>query len=216
MSIEFLQTYLPLYVRGAGYTIALSLISIVLGVLLGSLLAVMKMSDKKLISKIAGAYIQVVRGTPLLVQLFIIYYGLYTINIELPDFASGVITVSLNSAAYIAEIIRAGIQAVEKGQMEAARSIGMSRTMSMRQIIYPQAIKNILPALGNEFVTLMKESSIISVVGMRDLMFNAQVVAGATYKPFMPYVLAAAFYFVMTSFASKLLEIFERRLKQSD
>lgn len=216
MSIQFLQTYLPLYFRGAGYTIALSFFSIIFGVLLGSLLAIMKMSNKTIISKLASAYIQVVRGTPLLVQLFIIYYGLYVINIELPDFASGVITVSLNSAAYIAEIIRAGIQAVEKGQMEAARSIGMSQNTAMRQIIYPQAIKNILPALGNEFITLMKESSIISVVGMRDLMFNAQVVAGATYKPFMPYVLAAVFYFVLTTMASKLLGIFERRLQQSD
>lgn len=216
MSIQFLQTYLPLYFRGAGYTIALSFFSIIFGVLLGSLLAIMKMSNKTIISKLASGYIQVVRGTPLLVQLFIIYYGLYVINIELPDFASGVITVSLNSAAYIAEIIRAGIQAVEKGQMEAARSIGMSQNTAMRQIIYPQAIKNILPALGNEFITLMKESSIISVVGMRDLMFNAQVVAGATYKPFMPYVLAAVFYFVLTTMASKLLGIFERRLQQSD
>ncbi|MDE1548675.1 amino acid ABC transporter permease [Jeotgalibaca caeni] len=216
MSIEFLQTYLPLYFRGAGYTIALSFFSIIFGVLLGSLLAVMKMSKKSWLRGPAKAYIQVVRGTPLLVQLFIIYYGLYTMNIELPDFMSGVITVSLNSAAYIAEIIRAGIQAVDKGQMEAARSIGMSHNLAMRQIIYPQALKNILPALGNEFITLMKESSIISVVGMRDLMFNAQVVAGATYQPFMPYIVAAVFYFFMTSVASMLLTMFERRLKQSD
>lgn len=216
MSIEFFQTYLPLYFQGAGYTIALSLIAIVIGVLLGSLLAIMKMSNNRMIYHLANAYVQVVRGTPLLVQLFIIYYGLYVINIQLPDFLSGVITVALNSAAYIAEIIRAGIQAVDKGQMEAARSIGMSHRLAMRQIIYPQALKNILPALGNEFITLMKESAIISVVGMRDIMFNAQVVAGATYMPFLPYLLAAAFYFVLTTIASKLLGIFERRLKQSD
>lgn len=216
MSIEFLQRYLPLYFRGAGYTISLSFFAVILGVLIGSFLALMKMSHKKWLSKPANAYIQVIRGTPLLVQLFIIYYGLLMINIELPDFVSGVLTVSLNSAAYIAEIIRAGIQAVDKGQMEAARSMGMSHNMAMQKIIYPQAIKNILPALGNEFITLMKESSIISVVGMRDLMFNAQVVYGATYKPFTPFVLAAIFYFMMTSVANKALELLERRLKQSD
>lgn len=216
MSIEFLQRYLPLYFRGAGYTISLSFFAVILGVLIGSFLALMKMSHNKWLSKPANAYIQVIRGTPLLVQLFIIYYGLLMINIELPDFVSGVLTVSLNSAAYIAEIIRAGIQAVDKGQMEAARSMGMSHNMAMQKIIYPQAIKNILPALGNEFITLMKESSIISVVGMRDLMFNAQVVYGATYKPFTPFVLAAIFYFMMTSVANKALELLERRLKQSD
>lgn len=216
MSIEFFKTYLPLYVQGTGYTIALSLFSIVFGVLLGSGLALAKMSPKKWLNKPAQGYIQVIRGTPLMVQLFIIYYGLYTMNIELPDFASGVITISLNSAAYIAEIIRAGIQAVDKGQMEAARSIGMNQSLAMRKIIYPQALKNILPALGNEFITLVKESSIISVIGMQDLMFKAKVVAGATFMPFAPYVIAAVFYFVLTSMFSKLLESYERRLKQSD
>ena len=148
MSINFFSAYLPLYFKGAGYTIALSFIAIVMGVLFGSLLAVMKMSKNPLARIPAQAYIQIVRGTPLLVQLFIIYYGLYVINIQLPDFMSGVITIALNSAAYIAEIIRAGIQAVDKGQMEAARSIGMNQNLAMRQIIYPQALKNILPALG--------------------------------------------------------------------
>ncbi|MGP6147122.1 amino acid ABC transporter permease [Jeotgalibaca sp. A122] len=216
MSIEFLQTYLPLYFQGAGYTIALSFFSVILGVLLGTGLALAKMSPKKLLSKPANAYIQVIRGTPLMVQLFIIYYGLYTLNIDLPDFASGVITISLNSAAYIAEIIRAGIQAVDKGQMEAARSIGMNQNLAMSKIIYPQALKNILPALGNEFITLMKESSIVSVIGMQDLMFKSKVVAGATFMPFTPYLIAAVFYFVLTSIFTKLLEIYERRLKQSD
>lgn len=216
MSLDFFRSYLPLYFQGAGYTIALSFFAIIFGVLIGSGLALMKMSPNKVLSKIAGGYIAVVRGTPLLVQLFIIYYGLYTINIQLPDFLSGVITIALNSSAYIAESIRAGIQAVDKGQMEAARSMGMSKRMAMKLIIYPQAIKNILPALGNEFVTLIKESAIISILGMRDLMYSAQVVAGATFMPFMPYLIVAIIYFLMTSVATKFLEIFERRLRQSD
>ncbi|WP_213016886.1 amino acid ABC transporter permease [Desemzia sp. RIT 804] len=216
MSIESLLTYLPLYFKGAGYTISLSFFAIIIGVLLGSILAVIKMSKNPFLNKPASAYIQLVRGTPMLVQLFIIYYGLYVINIELPDFVSGVVTVALNSAAYIAEIIRAGIQAVDKGQMEAARSIGMSYKKAMQQIIFPQALKNILPTLGNEFVTLIKESSIISVVGMHDLMYNAQVVAGATYSPFVPYVIVAVFYFFMTTGASKLVNTYEKRLQLSD
>lgn len=216
MTVESLLTYLPLYFKGAGYTLALSFFSIIIGVALGSLLAIAKMSKNPFLKKPASAYIQLVRGTPMLVQLFIIYYGLYVINIELPDFMSGVITIALNSAAYIAEIIRAGIQAVDKGQMEAARSIGMSYKKAMRKIIYPQALKNILPTLGNEFVTLIKESSIISVVGMNDLMYNAQVVAGATFSPFLPYVIVAVFYFFMTTGASKIVNTYEKRLQLSD
>ena len=216
MDLTFFETYLPIYFQGAGYTIGLSISAIVLGVILGTGLALMKMSPNKFLSILANGYIQIVRGTPLLVQLFIIYYGLYVINIELPDFLSGVIAVSLNSAAYIAEIIRSGIQAVDKGQMEAARSIGMSKSMAMQKIIYPQAIKNILPALGNDFVTLIKETSIVSVLGLRDLMFAANTVRGATFLPFAPLVVAAVMYFIMTSIVSKLVDILEMRLKQSD
>lgn len=216
MSIEFLKIYLPLYFQGAVYTIALSFFAILGGVVLGSGLALAKMSERKWLSKPASGYIQIVRGTPLLVQLFIIYYGLFSLNIELPDFTSGTITIALNAAAYIAEIIRAGINGVDKGQMEAARSIGMNKVLAMRKIIYPQALKNILPALGNEFITLMKESSIISVIGMQDLMFKAKVVAGATFMPFLPYMIAAVFYFALTSIFTRGLGYYERRLQESD
>lgn len=216
MSIEFFKTYLPLYFQGAAYTIALSFFAILGGVVLGSGLALVKMSKRKWLSKPASGYIQIIRGTPLLVQLFIIYYGLFSLNIELPDFASGTVTIALNSAAYIAEIIRAGINGVDKGQMEAARSLGMNQVLAMRKVIYPQALKNILPALGNEFITLMKDSSIISVIGMQDLMFKAKVVAGATFMPFLPYMIVAVFYFALTSIFTKGLEYYERRLQESD
>ena len=213
---DVLQTYMPIYLQGAGYTISLSISSIIIGVILGTGLALMRMSPNKILQKLAYGYIQIIRGTPLLVQLFIIYYGLYVSNIELPDFLSGVIAISINSAAYIAEIIRSGIQAVDKGQMEAARSIGMSKRLAMQKIIYPQAVKNILPALGNEVATLIKETSIVSVLGLRDLMFASDIVRGATFMPFFPLVIVAVIYFILTTSVSKLVDMLERKMKQSD
>lgn len=127
-----------------------------------------------------------------------------------------VIAISINSAAYIAEIIRSGIQAVDKGQMEAARSIGMSKRLAMQKIIYPQAVKNILPALGNEVATLIKETSIVSVLGLRDLMFASDIVRGATFMPFFPLVIVAVIYFILTTSVSKLVDMLERKMKQSD
>jgi polar amino acid transport system permease protein len=128
----------------------------------------------------------------------------------------GTLAVLLNSAAYVAEIIRAGIQSIDKGQMEAARSLGMGHAMSMRHIIIPQAFKNILPALGNEFIVLIKESAIISVIAIPDLMYNADTLRGITYKPFMPLIFAGMIYFAITFSMSKLLGLLERRLAASD
>src|SRR5690606_17635333 len=170
--------------------------------------------------------IEVIRGTPLLVQIFIIYYGLPLIGIKLPsisflgsggeEFISGIIALSINSGAYVAEIIRSGIQAVDKGQMEAARSLGMPYNMAMKHIIIPQAFKNILPALGNEFIVIIKESSIVSVIGIHELMYNANTVRGNTFRPLEPLIVAAVIYFILTFTLSKLLGIAERRMKVSD
>ena len=129
---------------------------------------------------------------------------------------AGCIAVSLNSAAYVAEIVRAGINAVNKGQMEAARSLGMNQKEAMRFIIFPQAIKNILPALGNEFVTIIKESSVVSVIGVSELIFQTGVVQGASFKPFLPYVLVSLIYFVLTFCTSRLLGFAERRMGLND
>lgn len=202
--------------QGAKLTILLAFFAVILGTVFGLVLSLMRLSTVKLLKVVATAYIEIIRGTPMLVQLYIIYYGLPSMGIQLPDMVAGIVTLSINSSAYVAEIIRAGIEAVDKGQMEAARSLGMSRSMAMREIIIPQAFKNILPALGNEFIVVIKESSIVSIIGIHELMYNADTVRGNIFKPFEPLIVAAIMYFVMTFTLSKLMGIVERRLKVSD
>ena len=172
----------------------------------------MKTSNNKILKAFAVSYIEFVRGTPLLIQLYIVYYGIQ----DIPMLAAGVVAMSLNSAAYIAEIIRAGIGAVDKGQKEAARSLGMPTFLTYKEIIIPQAMKNILPALGNEFIVLIKESAIVSVIGIHDLMYNTDVVRGNTFIAFEPLVVAALIYFVLTFSLSKVLGKIERRMTVSD
>ena len=213
---SFLQKYGPYYLSGAKYTILLAFVGVLFGLIFGSLLALMKLSKNKLLKALAVIYIEYVRGTPLLVQIFIVYFGTGVVGLDLSKLLAGCIAVSLNSAAYVAEIVRAGINAVNKGQMEAARSLGMNQKEAMRFIIFPQAIKNILPALGNEFVTIIKESSVVSVIGVSELIFQTVVVQGASFKPFLPYVLVSLIYFAMTFCISRLLGLVERRMGLND
>ena len=167
------------------------------------------------------AYIEFVRGTPLMVQLMFIFYGLPMIGITIPNiswipnfsrFAAGIVAMSMNSCAYVAEIIRSGIQAVDGGQMEAARSVGFSSGEAMRLVVLPQAIRNILPALGNEFVTVIKESSIVSVIGIADLMFRTNDVIAVTYKNLECLAVAALCYFVLTFVSGRAVSLAERKL----
>jgi polar amino acid transport system permease protein len=217
VDLVFLAKYYKFFIRGTGITLLISFFGVILGVAIGVLLALMKMSKKSVLRMIAATYIEIVRGTPLLVQLFIIYIGLPKVTgIPLSDLAIGIIAVSFNSAAYVAEIIRAGIQSIDKGQMEAARSLGMPHGMAMRLIIIPQAFKNILPALGNEFIVLVKESAIVSVIGIHDLMYNADTVRGISFKPFTPLFIAAIIYFIITFTLSKLVGKLEGRLRAGD
>ncbi|WP_411682637.1 amino acid ABC transporter permease [Clostridium thailandense] len=216
MDFSFLSEYYMFFINGVKYTIFLAFFAVLIGVVLGIFLALMRLSKKKILNVIAAAYIEFIRGTPILVQLYIVFYGLPHVGVNLPDFIAGIVALSVNSGAYVAEIIRAGIQAVDKGQMEAARSIGMTQGMAMRYIIIPQAIKNILPALGNEFITVIKESSIASIIGIHELMYNADTVRGNIFKPFEPLIVAAILYFLMTFTLSKIVGSFERRMKTSD
>ncbi|QQO09262.1 amino acid ABC transporter permease [Breznakiella homolactica] len=230
MNFSFLARYWPFYLNGAKNTILLAMFSVVLGTAIGLILSLMKLSKHRVPRFIATAYIEFIRGTPLLVQLFIIYYGLQSIGIRFPnvvwlskllgisfsDFMAGIVTLGINSGAYVGEIFRAGIQAVDKGQTEAARSLGMSQFMTMRYIVIPQAIRNILPALGNEFVVVIKESSIVSIIGIADLMYRADTVRGNTFQPFEPLIVAAVLYFLMTFPLSKLLAYIERRMRAGD
>lgn len=215
--IAFLTKYGPAYLKGAITTIELSLVGVVLGLSLGIVLALMKISKKKALNFISSAYIEIVRGTPMLVQIMIVYFGLKQIIpdslgfLKAPMFLCS-LSISLNSAAYIAEIIRSGINSVDKGQMEAARSLGLSHKLAMKKIILPQAIKNILPALVNEFITLIKESSITYTVGVAELMYVGKNISTSTFEFTKPFVYAALIYFIMTFSLSKAMGLLERRL----
>lgn len=217
MDFSFMQKYYGFFIDGTSITLLLSFFGVAFGVIIGIIIALMKLSKNILAKSFSTAYIEILRGTPLLVQLYIVYYGLPRLTgIDFEDITLGIIAISLNSAAYVAEIIRAGILSIDKGQLEAARSLGMTHKMAMANIIIPQAFKNILPALGNEFIVLIKESAIVSVVGIHDLMYNADTVRGNTYMPFEPLIVAAFIYFVITFILSKLLTIWERRMRASD
>ena len=220
--VVILQRYYPYFLEGVKNTLIIAAMSVVLGVVFGTLMAIMRMCRIKPLKWIAMAYIEFVRGTPLMVQLMFIFYGLPMVGIEFPDvswipnfsrFMAGIVAMSMNSCAYVAEVIRSGIQAVDEGQMEAARSIGFKYGESMKLVILPQAIRNILPALGNEFVTVIKESSIVSVIGISDLMYGTNGVIALTYRSLPCLAIAACIYFVLTFISSRLIAMLEKRMK---
>ncbi|HDD0002354.1 TPA: ABC transporter permease subunit [Staphylococcus aureus] len=213
----FISKYGSFFLKGIKITILISLIGVALGSILGAFVALMKLIKIKIISWIASIYIEILRGTPMLVQVFIVFFGITAaLGLDISALVCGTIALVINSSAYIAEIIRAGINAVDKGQMEAARSLGLNYRQTMKSVIMPQAIKNILPALGNEFVTLIKESSIVSTIGVGEIMFNAQVVQGISFDPFTPLIVAAALYFVLTFVLTRIMNMIEGRLNASD
>lgn len=225
-NFSFLPKYGKAMLQGVEYTLILSVISVLLAVLPALVLAVMRLSKSKLIRFISGAYIALFRSTPMMVQLTIMYFGVFYF-IEVPKFTMlgfidstrfipGVVTLSLNSAAYVAEIFRAGILAVDHGQMEASRSLGLSYMQSMKMVILPQAVKNVLPALANEIITMVKESSVCMVIGMGDIMFTAKTIAGSTYISVGPFIMAAIIYFLITFPTSKVIESIERKMRRGD
>ena len=222
--IEIFSDYYKYFLRGTQTTIVVSLITVIMGTILGCLIALLRLSKFKPFTWFAKLYTTVLRGTPLLVQLYIVYYQLNFIpwpegsimGVELPRVMPCILALSMNSAAYVAEVIRSGIQAVDFGQTEAALSCGMTLPQAMLHIVLPQAIKNILPALGNEFVTMIKETSIIQYLGVGDLMYNNGIVVTATYNPLPCYYISAIIYLTLNVVLGKGLDIFERRMKRSD
>ncbi len=215
--------YNDIFMAGIKITIIISFMACVFGLLLGILLAFMKISGVKILEWIATVYVEIIRGTPILVQISLVFFGLPFLGIHFPSFeimgvdferlSAGVIALVINSGAYECEIVRSGIQSVPKGQMEGALSLGFSRWEAMVRIIIPQAIKNILPVIGNEFVTLIKESSQVSVIGMADLMYTATTIQGISFQPFPPLVIVAVYYFIMTFVVSNLLRALEWKFK---
>lgn len=222
--IQIFTEYYQYYLRGTRTTILISLITVFCGAILGCLVALMRISNCKPLQAFSKLYITVIRGTPMLVQLYIVYYQLSFIQypsgtiwgVDMERAIPCVIALSLNSAAYIAEVFRAGIQAVDVGQLEAARSCGMTSAQAMRFIILPQAIKNILPAIGNEFITMVKETSIIQYLGISDLMYNNGIVITATYNPLPCYYISAILYLLLNIILGKGINIFEVRLKRNE
>ena len=227
-NFSFLPKYTIYFAQGILYTLLLSIVAVALAVLPALGLALMRLSKNKVLKTLSGAYIALFRSTPLLVQLALIYYGLFGVaGIQLPSiyvlgyinlaqFIPGAVALALNSAAYVAEIFRGGILAVDKGQMEAARSLGLTQWQGMKFVVLPQAIKNILPSLANEVITMVKESSICSTYGMMELMWGAKAVSTATYVTLGPYVVAAMIYFCVNFPASKAIEAVERRMRRGD
>jgi len=254
LSIEGFQSafkYIQLFKEGLVCTVSLSAFTVILGFVLALVLALMRMADLcpfrfldntqggegrtgfigflsrfRPLNFIASVYIEVFRATPLMVQLFIIYYVLLA-GLDLPTFKlfglirferfiPGVIALSLNSAAYLSEIIRSGIQSIDGGQTEAARSLGMTQTQNMRYIVLPQAIKNILPAIANEFVTIIKESAICWTIGVQEIMSAVNSVKAATFTIGEALIIAACIYFCLTFPTSKIIEYFERKMSRGD
>lgn len=214
--LDLAYEYRSFFLSGLQYTLLLAVLGVFFGFVLGIIVSLLRMSKWIVLRFIATAWVEFLRGTPMLVQLFLIHYGLPEFGLEFTPIQSGAITLTINSSAYLAEIFRAGIQGVDRGQVEAARSLGMKQGMTMRHIVLPQAIKSVLPAIGNEFITIIKESSIVSMIGVADLLFQARTITTITYEGLTPLIVIAVMYFVLTFTLSKLLGRVERRLSTDD
>lgn len=243
LNFSFLDKYWPMFGNGIKTTLILAAATVVIGLVFGVILALLRLSKfqpLKFLAKtplafmaktnplsfLATAYVEFVRGTPLLVQILFVFYAMPQLGLSFPNiqglgfdfprFAAGITAMGLNSAAYMSEVVRAGIQAVDRGQTEAALSVGMTKLKAMRYVVLPQAFKNILPALGNEFVTVIKESSIVMVIGITELMFNTAQVYSSSYRYFESLIVCALVYFVATFTTSRLLGILERRMRADE
>lgn len=210
-----MTNYWTYFATGIEYTLIISVCSVIFGFILGTIFALLRLSRNHILHAIAVCYIEFIRGTPMMVQVMFIYFGVGALVHSLSALLAGIIAISINSGAYVAEIIRSGIQSVDIGQTEAARSLGLSRKKAMRYVIMPQALRNIWPALGNEFITLVKDSSLASVIGVGELMYQTQLVQSATYKGVLPLFIAMLIYFVMTFILSRLLHFFEQRMRRA-
>ncbi len=202
--------------NGLQVTLLVSLMAVILGVILGVLLALMRLSKSKPLSFFAGGYIDIIRGTPMVVQLMIFYFVILGPTTNLNRTYIAAIAFGCNSGAYVAEIVRGGILSIDHGQTEAGRSLGLTETMTMRFIVLPQAFKNILPSLGNELIMLIKETSILGYIGVVDLARAGEQIRARTFDPFMPLIAVAVVYYVLVKLLSFLLKKLERRLRESD
>ena len=219
MSFDFslIWNSLPLLLAGAGVTIEITAIAVGLGFIFGLITSVCRLSGVKVLQVIAVCYVNIIRGTPMLVQIFLIYFALpMVIGERINPFVAAVAACSINSGAYVSEIFRAGIQSVDKGQMEAGRSLGLSWMQTMRYVILPQAFKHVIPPLGNEFISMTKATSRVSVIGFEELTRRGQLIIAKTYGSFEIWLTVAAIYLVMTLTIARLVSYLERRFATDD
>jgi len=205
-------------IDGIAYTLVLSAITVFFGAIIGAFIAMLKMSKVAPLRWLSSIYVEIIRGTPMLLQLYLFYFGLPLLipALKKAQFACIAIALVCNSAAYVSEVIRSGIQAVDHGQTEASMSLGMSKRQNMFYIVLPQAVKNILPALGNEFIMIIKDTSLGSTFFIGDLMTQYLLVKGTTYLPIEPLLIVGIIYFVMTFILSKVFAAIERRMRRGD
>ena len=226
---NFGQKFINAFIDNGGYklmidglwiTLQIALSALIIGIVVGTMFAIMNVIPvrgifSRILHIIADVYITVIRGTPVVVQLLLVYYGILS-PLRVPAMIVAILVFGLNSSAYVAEIIRGGINAVDRGQMEAGRSLGLSYGSTMQQIILPQAVKNILPALGNEFIVLIKETSVAGFITLIDLTRAAQNIVNDVYEAFIPYLMLAAMYLVLVMIATFLVNSLERWMRRSD
>lgn len=217
--VDYISTmidFAPKFLPGVIQTLQLAFFSIFLGTFIGLIVAILKLSNKKILIKLSNFYITIVRGTPLLLQLYFIFFGLPVMGIEIDRFPSAVIGLAFHNGAYISEIFRGAIESIDYGQREAARSLGMTKWQSMKRVVLPQAFKRSIPSLGNQFIIAVKDSSLASVITITETMLLARQYAAATYNVFPIYTLAGVYYLIIIVGLSKLLNKIELRLKVSE
>ena len=204
---------LPQLMRGVKMTIILTVGGLAVGFVLGALAGMMKISRSGLLRNLAGIYIESIRGTPMLVQALFLYFGLpMAIGVRIPPVIAGIIIIAVNSGAYIAEIVRGAIQSIDPGQMEAGRSIGLTRPQTMRYIIWPQALKRMIPPLGNQFIISLKDTSLLMVIGVAELMRTGDEITAVNFRAFEVYLTVALVYLAMTLSMAKVLKRVEKKL----
>ncbi|MGE5529129.1 MAG: ABC transporter permease subunit [Patescibacteria group bacterium] len=228
--IDFLKLIFPLLLRAALMTLLLTLIAETDGIIIGTLGGIARLANSRIVRFLSAFYVDFVRGTPLLVQIFMVYFGLPPIlglaakflslgngdPVHIAPFPAAILAMSINSGAYVTEIVRAGIQSIDRGQMEAARSLGMTKAQAMRYIILPQAIKRVIPPLGNEFIAMLKDSSLVSTIAMEELVRKGQIISTTYYRPTETWFAVAVVFLIMTLPFTRLVALLERRLKTSD
>lgn len=216
-NVDLVMTSIPLLLLGAGITIKITVLSVAVGIIIGLIMGIARISSFRVLRLLAAVYVDFFRGTPLLVQIFLVYFALPLLTGQRSDpYVAAISACGLNSGAYVAEIFRSGIQSIDKGQMEAGRSLGMTWLQTMRYIIVPQAFKRVIPQLGNEFIALLKDSSLVSVIGFEELTRRGQLIIAKTYASMEIWTCVAIIYLVMTLSISRFVAYLEWRFKTDD